>query len=213
MKTRATFTFVLLLALLPSSLLAQQPQLSPSEQAALKETRPTSRQAARHRRECGYAPKRTGKEVRVSPEVKLQIVTLPRLQFLPVISMNRQAGTDEQFEITRFKDLPNGGIAGMDFCGVMQLATYAEPTPGAKIQHIALRLRENLDLARDYPTTSVEIFRRRQYFSFAAGRYAKVDLGDRLARAWHDTHAPSWSARDPERMGIVTEETALIPIR
>lgn len=210
---RATCLFLVLLAFHPAGLAAQDARLSPSERAALHQTPPTKEQAARHRAECRFAPKRTGQSLRVAPDVKLEVVSLPAMQFLPIIGMKLQAGTRDKYAISRYANLPNGGIAGMDICGAKQLLTFAEPTPGANIRYIALHLRQTLDLAKDYPNTSVEIIRRRQYLSFAAGRYVEVSLSDPAAQSWFEANANFWSSRDRYRMVIVTEKYLLIPIR
>ena len=105
------------------------------------------------------------------------VYRLPEFAMLSTIELIRSDDGSGSFAIRRFKNLPRGGIAGVDFCGVATLlpSSNAEE-PGAVVKILALRLRPDLNGPADYPAAWAAAIRRGQVQSVPAGCYAVIPL-------------------------------------
>ncbi|MCV6587236.1 MAG: hypothetical protein OIF47_17040 [Marinibacterium sp.] len=176
--------------------------LSPSEQAAQSERPATQAERRVHKTECAFSVK-GGKRTTIARSVSAQITTLPEMRLLKLLDVQTQPGG--KASVRKYKDLPNGGIAGKDFCGPVQIANLTpNPRVGDVSNILALRLRPGLDLRRDYPTTSRAIFRNDQLLTLPAGRYAVFDISTKRVESWYATHGKAWASQTAKKPVGVT---------
>ena len=105
------------------------------------------------------------------------------------------------FQISAYPDLPHGDIAGIDFCDMMMIHSQAFPMrmrPLGIVMAMGLRLKPGVDIAMQYPTSTVELKARGQYLTLPAGRYFFVEsdeIGPLQGLEGIDTAQPLFTMR------------------
>ena len=80
-------------------------------------------------------------------------VIWPEVLFLPLIDTHLPEGGGTTYAVSKWPDLPHGGIAGIDFCAIAFMHALNQPTPDRPNLHrFGLLLRPGLDIATDYPS-------------------------------------------------------------
>ena len=176
--------------------------LSPSEQAAKSMRPPTAAERELHAQGCKFPPKSTGR-IELAPGVFAEIIETGQIQILTTLkSVSSGDGKNAYFAALPF--LPNGGIAGKDFCGVVGETHLAPPKRnGATISTIALRLRSNLDLPAEYPNTFKTIDRGDYLTTFPAGRYYMLNMSQKRMADWFEAFGTDWAMQHSSQPSVL----------
>lgn len=134
---------------------------------------------------------------------------LPPIAFLTAVEFVQDAGKDT-YSIVAMQPLPNGGIAGVDFCEAV-LVTYHQVSRDGTLAAQALRLRSGIDLARDYPNTSRTIRARDQAFVFGESEYLVLDTGKRAVRRWVESSFKQWAVANGARLSFELGDCIFVP--
>ncbi|MEM7520060.1 MAG: hypothetical protein AAF307_03395 [Pseudomonadota bacterium] len=111
--------------------------------------------------------------------ISVPVHRLPAIRVLTLIERVVESSAEQTIAITRYADLPNGGIAGTDFCDVVVTTTFAGTgARGDVLGGMGIRLRPGLEAAAAYPVAWREATRRGQVLDLSAGCYAEIDLDD-----------------------------------
>ena len=150
---------------------AQSPSLA--ERASQSERPLTKDEAVRLAASCDLAVRHTGASVDLAGRRDVPVVDLPGLRVLRLVEYRATAAGEV---IERYPDLPLGGVGWRDYCDAVVLRHLAPPEDGERpVATFGLRLRPDLDLMADYPTTGTEIARRRQITDLPEGLHALLD--------------------------------------
>ena len=210
MNCRRLITFAFLI-LFPCTTIGQT--LSVSEQAAASERKPTASEQKLRQAGCSWSEAR-GKN-RVSPVsgVVGRTVTLNQISIVKAMQVKRIAKGENGFAVERFAPLPNGGIAGKDFCGFGFAFTFENPDRmGAVIQFGGVVLRDGLDLAADYPNTAQTIRSGGYETTTDGGLFAVFDFSKPKTKEWFSSQAGSWSGRRKGSYAFVLSERLYYPV-
>lgn len=176
--------------------------LSPSEEAALSEREATVAETARRQLDCELLPEFLGQK-QIADGVIGSVVKLPDLSFLTIMQMVYAGAEQDTFEVRAFDDIPNGGIAAFDFCNVVSLDTFIQPTQAGQITRLqALQLRQGLDLEQDYPNTSKYLTDNALVVDVPKGTYVLVDTSDPVVSEWYSESGGTWAAQNADGPGI-----------
>ena len=176
--------------------------LSPSEQAAVSQRDATAEEISRRSETCSLNPNVLGQKL-IAEGIPVTVVELPALSFVVSVRMVFNGPEANTFDIQGFDDVPNGGIAGYDFCNVVSLDTFQPATKaGDVIRMMAIQLRQGLDIEADYPNTSQDILNRDLLIEVDAGTYALLDTSPPLVDAWFKEHGPAWGMQNADGPGI-----------
>ncbi|MGH1415958.1 MAG: hypothetical protein ACRBB0_20905 [Pelagimonas sp.] len=186
--------------------------LSISEQAAASQRAITDQERQLRKIGCMFTPTNIGETIAITDEIVAPILTLPALTVLTFgeIVVGQTPG---KYDITARPDLPNGGIAGKDFCAMVYLDGYPRPkAPGDPTMAVGLLFRSNLDMLDLYPNTGAEIMRRQQLKTLPAGKYVPIDLSQKAGNAWYSAFGGAWPRRSTARLGIRLDKVHYIPV-
>ena len=163
---------------------AQAQAPSEAERAAQAERALTPEEIARRRTGCALSPVPDGTVRDVLGRSEVPAVRLPAIRVLSLIQLRRTGPAADDHAITRFDPLPFGGLGSRDSCGMVELRDLADPSrAGPLIASIGLRMRSDLDILRDYPTTGAEMLHRDQVVALRPARYLEF-RGDTAAFDW-----------------------------
>ncbi|MEM7441621.1 MAG: hypothetical protein AAF393_18735 [Pseudomonadota bacterium] len=156
---------------------ASSQNLTASEVAALSERGPTLAEKNRKTQECQIKTVPDQKRGPISMDVGFEgrVVYLPPMRGLLISWIAYEGPEKGTFALVPPVELPLGGIAGFDFCGVMTLIeTRAVEKRGDALRYQTLRLRSALDLEVDYPTAYSVITEKRLLLTSPSSRYVEV---------------------------------------
>lgn len=141
-------------------------------------------------------------------------VSLPETVFLPLL-VYRQVQTDgrRDAKISRFGDLPYGGVGLRDFCESVSLVRFPPYGRNGVMSVLALRLRPGLDLAADYPTAFAEMRKRSQLARIEAGRYARIAIEDKSVLDEISTRPNAFGGIDRSRIALQTKSAVYLPLK
>lgn len=186
-----------------------QADLSPSEQAAQSQRPATAEEQRLRKSGCTLEPQANLGTLQVQPGLAFKQVKLPGFQVLALLFLTQAAPGGKQ-SIDAFKPLPNGGIAGKDFCGAIQLTT--PKSKSGVLRTMALRLRSNMDVMALYPNTAKTAQSRGMLEHIPAGRYIQVkETGNRRTQ-WLEEQSETWNGRDYSRPGFSLGNISYIPV-
>jgi len=101
------------------------------------------------------------------------------MQVLAVITLHPASSPGaSDAAIRKFPNLPSGGIAGRDNCGIVVFQGIPSALPYGAESVIGLRLRPGLDVATDYPTAWPLLSKARQIWNFPGGSFIAVAEAD-----------------------------------
>ena len=202
---------LLLLCFMP--LAGHGQNLSEAERSAEAQAPMTETQREMWLAGCALPGPAQDEMVEVAPGIAGPRLSLPSFQILIFMIMaldNPESGT---FSLSTFPDLPNGGVAGKDICGPVQIHLAREPeNAGDAMRLIGFWLRDGIDLATDYPNTSKEIFARNQSRGAPAGTYVILDRSQPAVSDWYDRHGAAWLIETGSGVAFVRSQWLLLPI-
>lgn len=187
-------------------------ELSASEQAARSERPPTQAEIEQHEAGCAFAPRPTRDSLQ-SDGLSFPVVELDPAEILVLLQVVATKNADK-FDISRFSDLPDGGIAGKDTCFLIEIEGYDAPVQtGAPIRSLGLQLRADLDLLALYPNTGAVAEERNQVVRTDGGRFALVDLRDPENARWYEAGGGTLAIQDKTRLVRKMGEILFVPVR
>ena len=129
----------------------------------------------------------------VTDAISAQVVTMPALDLLVTAEM-RWPLENGKYTVKQMRPLPNGGIGGKDVCDAVQAFNLIPPDAvNPVVQWVGVRLRGNLDLVDEYPSTGKLIKAREQILTLPAGRYAVLDGNSQAVRGWWRRAGTDWA--------------------
>lgn len=113
--------------------------------------------------------------ITIDTGIEGRVVYLPPMQGLLMNWVAYEGPEKGTFAIVPPVELPFGGIANFDFCGIMTLIeTRAVKRRGDALRYLTLRLRSALDLEVDYPSAYSVIQEKRLLLTSPSSRYVEV---------------------------------------
>lgn len=202
-----------LLCLVFSASIALANTLSPSEQAAAQNRAPTAAERQLRETECAWVKATSRKKVTVPQGVSGRLVALDDLQIVKSLEMKRIKTGASGFSAIAYQLLPNGGIAGKDFCALAQFFTFEQPDRiGAVIAGAGVVLRRGINLKRDYPNTWRAISSGNYLTASAGGAYVVFDLSNSNVKTWWDTSGALWNGRRKNALAISVGDRLFYPV-
>lgn len=146
-----------------------------AEAAAKSERRPTQAEIKRLQKQCPLPE--TGEPAPGFPaDLNATKVHLPAQRYVFLVTISEKPGTNGQKTVvSRWPDLPRGGIGSRDYCGSMTLEVVPDADEVAKAI-FGWRLRPQLDLQKDYPTAFGTLTQGNQYLLVGSGDYMFIRL-------------------------------------
>lgn len=185
-------------------------ELAPSEEAALSQREATEKEIQRRIEGCAL-PEFGNETLDVQSGVTGPFVDLPALSFLKIAAVVFEGTEKGTFALKSFRDLPNGGISGFDFCSSATIDTIVRPTAsGDEVRYSAVLLRTNLDLEAEYPNTSIAINERGQLLNTPKGKYLFLNIEEPAVSAWYEREGALWISRNGTGPAIILGTTLAV---
>lgn len=208
---RLRWVFPLLWVFLPSAAVSNA--LSISEQTAVAQKPATQAEQRLHKSECAWLKSSSSQKVTPAPGVVGRLISLDDIQIVKALEVRRITRGEDGFSIRAFAPLPNGGIAGKDFCALVQYFTFQQPDRiGAVPSGSGVVLRSGVDLIRDYPNTSRAITAGDYLATSSAGAYLVFDVSNRKVEAWWAKQGATWNSRRKDALAFSVNGRLFYPV-
>ena len=203
---------VLVLLLLGAASVASA--LTESEKAAEANQRPTREESKLRKKECAL-PFRSKEWQQITKDVGAKVVKLPQIRVVTNLRFVYHGASKDTYSVESFEDLPHGGIASKDICGIVKITPKRNPKhKGDVLLASGVWLRPGVDLEKVYPDAAKVIKRKKILTTFPAGKFALISGKNRNVSDWLEGSGNSWAASQPtaaDWLGI--ESKTVIGIR
>jgi hypothetical protein len=199
------------LALCAAPVMSQS--LSPAEQAANEKAPLSEDDKALRALGCRIGGAAQARPMTLPEGPSGRYVVLPDMAFLKIAQLVVSDAVSQDVALLAFEDLPNGGIWPRDFCAVVQMH-YEGPhmLVGGAVTAQGLWLRNALDLATEYPNTSVIVADRGQLDLVPSSGYIALNLADPAVQTWWQGESGISVLRRPTAPAIQMGQTLFFPL-